>query len=91
MVRLYDTDLNLIKSLNKHSSIESIYMNEKYIVLTFTHQINKCCEVYDLNLNELFSFGQQTNVEKGFYMEKSQITMLVYFNQKFLTLIFYME
>jgi hypothetical protein len=60
------------------SSIESVFMNESYIILIYAHQIDKCCEVYDYKMERLFNFGQQTNQENGFYMEKSKITLYVW-------------
>ena len=70
-IRLYDMNLNLVKSITKFTSIESVFMNESYIILFYAHKTNECCQVYDSKLNELFSFGQQTNKENPFFMEKS--------------------
>ena len=74
-IRLYDTDFNLIKSLQRFTSIESIYMNENYVMIFYSHKVEGCCEVYDYKMNALFSFGQQSNPTAPFYMEKSSLTM----------------
>ena len=48
-------------------------MNKSYIILFYAHQINNCCQVYNYKMEELFNFGQQSDKESGFYMEKSKI------------------
>ena len=72
-VHLYDSDLNLIQAMEYSNLVESIYMNETNIVLFFENRVNECCEVYDLNMNLLSSFGQNLYKENAFYMPKSVI------------------
>lgn len=75
-ILLYDANLTLIKMIKRFSSIESIYMNEKYVCLFYVHRSHSCCTLFDYQLNELNSFGQQTESTHSFYMEKSQPTCL---------------
>ena len=74
-IRLYDLDFNLINSQQRFTSIESIYMNESFVLLYYSHKQEACCEVYDYQMNLLHSFGQQLNVNGPFYMEKSTLTV----------------
>jgi hypothetical protein len=74
-IRLYDIEFNLIKSVQRFTSIESIFMNEKYVILFYSHKSVGCCEAYDYQLNEQFSFGQNSNMSDPFFMEKSILTM----------------
>ena len=76
-IRLYDTDLNLIKVLHKTTLIESAFMNESYIIIFYAKIVNECCHVYNHNLDELFTFGQQINRDNDFFMEKSLLTRQV--------------
>jgi hypothetical protein len=69
-VLLYDTNFKLIKAAKMLSSVESAYMNEKYICLFYAHRSNACCTLFDYELNQLASFGQQVDPDKPFYMEK---------------------
>lgn len=73
-VNLYDSDLNLVKSLKKFSSIESVFMNEKYIVVTHSHRSDGCCSIYDYRLNELALFGQQKDKDADFFMERLSLS-----------------
>ncbi len=81
-IRLYDIEFNLIKSLQRFTSIESIYMNDKYVMLYYSHKVDGCCEVYDYQMNEQFTFGQ-TNPSAPFFMEKSNLTMKQQMNLNF--------
>jgi hypothetical protein len=75
IIHLYDTvGLNLIKSLKKSTSVESVFMNDKFVILIYAHKINACCQVYDHRMNEVFSFGQQNDKNKPFFMEKSELS-----------------
>ncbi len=67
---LYDSSLNLIKTITDKSLIESIYMNDSMIVCSFAHKTFECCKIYDFQLNFIESFGQQNDKEQPFYMEK---------------------
>ena len=69
-ILLYDIDFNLVKQLKKFSSVESVFMNDKYIILSYAHRAHACCSLFDYNLDEIESFGQQLNPERPFYMEK---------------------
>jgi hypothetical protein len=72
-IQLYDSNLNLIKSITQFSSIESVYMNNSSIFLFYSHKKDACCSIYDYKLNEMNTFGQQTNDKAAFYMEKSNL------------------
>lgn len=69
-LRLYDENLNCIRATKERHLVESIFMNDRRVVCSFTHKSVDCCKVYDIELNELKSFGQQTNVDDPFYFEK---------------------
>jgi hypothetical protein len=73
-VLLFDTNLRLVKKIKMFSSVESIYMNEKYICLFYAHRSSTCCTLYDYQLNEVESLGQQADIDKPFYMEKSTLS-----------------
>lgn len=70
---LFNSDLVCLKKINKFTSIESLYMNEKNIFLFYAHKTTSCCEILDYDLNELESFGQQNDPDKEFYMERTNI------------------
>ena len=72
-LRLYDSNLNLIKSIKKFYSIESVYMNESNIFLFHAYKKDACCAIYDYQLNEISSFGQKTNDKAGFFMQESNL------------------
>jgi hypothetical protein len=74
-IRLYDYNLNLINSITKFSSIESIYMNNSNIFLVYDFKREACCEMYDYQLNLIYSFGQQLDDKSGFFMERSKFNL----------------
>jgi hypothetical protein len=71
--QLYDSNLNLIKSINPFYSIESVYMNESNIFAFHSYKRQACCAIYDYQLKEISSFGQQTNEEASFFMQQSNL------------------
>jgi hypothetical protein len=73
-ILLYDINLKLVKMLKKFSSVESVYMNDNYICLFYAHRSNACCTLFDYELNELETFGQQIDAKMPFFMEKSTLT-----------------
>jgi hypothetical protein len=73
-VNLYNSDLSLVKSLKKFSSIESVFMNENCIVVTHSHRSDGCCSIYDYRLNELALFGQQKDKDADYYMERLNLS-----------------
>lgn len=68
---LYDWDLNCIKKEKKSSMIESIYMNENNLFLTYSHRSTDICEMLNYDLVQVGSFGQQINKDEGFFFEKN--------------------
>ena len=72
-VNIYDSDLNLIQAKSNLNLIESILINEKNIVLFYENKPNECCQVYDLNMKLLSSFGQNVDKDEAFYLPKSII------------------
>lgn len=74
-VRLYDSNFNLIKSIQRYASMESIFMNETSIIIHYSHIAEASCEVYDYKMNVVSTFGQQSNATAPFYMEKSNLSM----------------
>ena len=69
---LYDWDLNCIKKEKKTSMIESIYMNENNLFLTYSHRNTDICEILNYNLEPVGSFGQQVNKDDAFFLEKNE-------------------
>ena len=67
---LLDSNLNIIKRAKCFNLIESIYMNKSNIVCTIANKKTNSCIIYDLQLNVLSSFGQQTNPSGPYYIEK---------------------
>jgi len=59
-VKLYDLNLDLVKSVQRHASMESLYMNESCIIVHFSHLAEASCEVFDYKLNVTSRFGQQS-------------------------------
>lgn len=72
-INLFDSNLNLIKTISDKSLIESIYINESRIICSFAHKTFDCCRVYDLHLNLVETFGQQNDKDKPFFLEKSHL------------------
>jgi hypothetical protein len=48
-------------------------MNESNILLFNSYKKEACCSIYDYQLKEISSFGQQNNEESSFFMQKSII------------------
>ncbi len=71
---LYDDNFKLIKTIQALTPLESVFMNEKFICLFSSHKSHAWCTIFEHELNELESSGQQLNAEKPFYMEKSILT-----------------
>lgn len=69
-MKLYDSDLNELKTSTDRHLIESILLTKSHVVCTYAHKSNECCRVYDHNFNDTGSFGQQTDSEGAFYLEK---------------------
>lgn len=82
-IRLYDMDFNVIKSIQRQTSIESCFMNDKYVIIHYSHLAESCCEVYDFTLTQVSSFGQQSNTTAPFYLEKSNLSMRQQMNLNF--------
>lgn len=87
-VALYDSELNLVRTVRERSSIESIFMNEARIVCSFGHRTYECCKVFDLELNYVDSFGQQTDAEKPFYMERAEVSAAQFAKEKYNPVVF---
>lgn len=81
-ISLFDSNLNLLKTITDKSLIESIYINDSKIICSFAHKTFDCCKVYDLDLNFIESFGQQNDKEKPFFMEKTNSTVKQNYNSK---------
>jgi len=87
LILLYDSELNLIKSISETLSIESIFMNDSQIVCSSTFG-SKCFKVFDLELNHKESFGQQTDEQKEFYFEKTTLEAAKFGREKSIPIIF---
>lgn len=87
-ISLYDSELNLIKTVRERSSIESIYMNDSRIVCSFGHRTYECCKVFDLELNHVESFGQQNDEQKEFYLERTEVSAAQFAKEKYNPVIF---
>lgn len=72
-VLLLNSDLKCLKQISKYTSVESLFMNEKNVFIFYAHKTSACCEILDYDLNELETFGQQTDPERPFYMEKTNL------------------
>ena len=73
-IELYNSNLNLVASTQINSSIESVFMNEQYIVVVYNHRRNACCSIFDYNLREIQQLGQQTDQDANFYMPNIDIS-----------------
>jgi hypothetical protein len=74
LIKLYDSNLNLVASTETDSSIESVFMNENYIAVVYNHRRNACCSIFDYNLREIQQLGQQFSADLDFYMPNLEIT-----------------
>ncbi len=69
---IYDIDLNLIKTVQEASSVESLYMNDRNIVVTFLRaDLPNCFKIYDFNLNLIQAFGQYETPTRNFYFVRN--------------------
>lgn len=69
-VHLLDSDLNEVCSMITKNYVESLYLNTTHLLVTYDR--NKgCVELYNFDFKKLDCFGQNTNSELEFYLEKS--------------------
>jgi hypothetical protein len=87
-ISLYDSELNLLKKITEKSIIESIFINESRIILTFSHRSSEVCKVFDYDLDYLESFGQQNDPEVAFYMNKVKISAKEFAKEKMNPIVF---
>ncbi len=87
-IALYDHELNLIRTVKERSSIESIFMNDSRIICSFGHRSYECCKVFDTELNHVESFGQQTENDKPFYLERTEVSAAQFAKEKYNPVIF---
>ena len=68
-VYLFDSNLNITSACRFKSSIESIYMTERYITLTFFY-LRGCCWLFDYSFNKLQEFGQCYDENDNFFIKR---------------------
>ena len=68
---IFDCNLNKIKSIREINSIESLYINESILICSYLNASSNCCNVFDLNLTLVTSFGQKFNEYSEFFIRKN--------------------
>ena len=73
IMRLCDSELNVLKEINVPHNVESVFMNDESILVSFNFyekSVEDRFHLYDLDLVKKESFGQQTDKNKPFYFKK---------------------
>jgi hypothetical protein len=74
---LFNKEFRLIKHIKLGSLLDHVFVNDKFVCVLFAHRPSSCCILYDSELNQIESFGQQVHPDKPFYLEKSLLVTSV--------------
>jgi len=73
-VALFNSSLDLIKAIKLSYLLESVFVNSEGVVCTYAHKKAEICQIYDLQLNIVGSFGQKLQETEPFLMRMNKET-----------------